>query len=305
MSVAVAVIAFNRPDLTGAVLDRVLAADVGPVLIVADGPRRDRPQDPARVEAVRRLAKQDPRLELHASDENLGLRRNYERAVDRLMAEHGRGIVLEDDTLPDLSFFPYVAELLHRYADDERIGAVCGQQMRGRPGSTASYGFSHIAPPWGWATWARAWKDYDRNLSSWPALRASGQLDRLLGPATAREWSALFDHAASIDSCWIRWVLTSWTHHRLAAVPAVNLVTNLGVGDDATHTSRSSRYARHGLAPTQPISFPLRHPPHLGERCAAAEQQLAEAALPFSPLKREFKRWALDGPWLAFHRWKK
>ncbi|MEL6189976.1 MAG: hypothetical protein AAFU79_35575, partial [Myxococcota bacterium] len=229
--------------------------------------------------------------------ENLGLRRNYVRAVDRLMGEHGRGIILEDDTLPHPSFFPYVAELLVRYAEDERIGSICGQRVPPAPGLEAhSYGFCHIPPPWGWATWARAWKDHARALEAWPALKASGHLEVLLGAAAAREWSALLDHAETTDSYWIRWVLAHWVTHRLAAVPHVNLIENVGFDERGTFTQAGSRYAERGSEPARSLAFPLAHPPHLAVRYASAEDDIAEAALPFSTRRRRLKQLLLEGP---------
>jgi hypothetical protein len=294
----VVLVVFNRPDLARRTLERVLACETGRIWVVGDGPRAGRPEDEVEVAATRAAVRdhRDPRLVEDHSDENLGLRRNLERAIDRLIGEHGQGLVLEDDTLPEPSLFPFVAELLARYADDDRIGSICGQAMSRPAGSTASYGFSHIPSPWGWATWARAWRTYRRDLRGWPELRTSGQLERLVGPAAAREWGALFDHAATLDSYWIRWVLTGWCEHRLAAVPHTNLVSNIGIDHRSTHTTRSSRYARHGAQPTAPITFPLTHPPGLETRNADEEQRVVEAALPFSPGRRRLKQLILEGP---------
>lgn len=299
----IVLVVFDRPDLAQRTLSRILEAETGRVWVVGDGPRPGRPGDPPRVEAtraaIRALARTDPRVVEDHADANLGLRRNFERAIDRLMGEHGRGIVLEDDTLPHSSFFPFAAELLERYADDERVGAVCAQAMSAPPGSSASYGFSHIPPPWGWATWERAWRDYQRDLRGWPGLRDSGRLERLVGAAAAREWGALFDHADTLQSYWIRWVLTGWCAHRLAAVPRVNLVTNLGVDDRGTHTTAGSSYARYGGVPSAPVGFPLRHPESFADRHAAEEQRVAEAALPFPAGRRRVKQAVLEGPLAA------
>lgn len=40
-------------------------------------------------------------------------------------------IILEDDIVPSLSFFPFCIELLNRYEDDKRIDRICGMNLLG------------------------------------------------------------------------------------------------------------------------------------------------------------------------------
>lgn len=313
---AVALVVFNRPALTARVLDRILASDTGPIMVFGDGPR-DAAEEPV-VAAVRRTVSEraDPRLSVDFASENLGMRRSFERAIDGLMAAHGRGVVLEDDTLPAPGFFAFMGELLERYADDDRIGMVCGQRLAPLPERVGAaprvgafpepydYGFSHIGTPWGWGTWARAWRgSYPRDLDRvWPPFRDSGRLERLLGRTTAREWQGLLEYLPNLDSYWYRWTLGKWVHSQLSIVPRVNLVENLGLGDEAgTLTGRGSFHARFRSWPAEAPAPVLRHPPHLGVRSVEAEQAFSEWVLPSSELKRIAKRAILEGPLPAAH----
>ena len=114
------------------------------------------------------------------ADANLGLPARFETALDAVFAAVDRAIILEDDCLPDPSFFPFCAALLERYSDDPRVMAIAGARftpMRGR----ASYSFSRF-PHWtGWATWRRAWACYDHAMADWPSLRDGPWLRELLG----------------------------------------------------------------------------------------------------------------------------
>ncbi len=293
-------IVFNRPDLTAKTLKQILKAAPSKLYLCADGPRLDHPEDRQLTEETRRaidevLGSHSVQAQKLYSEANLGLRRNYERAVTHLMQQEGEGIVLEDDTFPDLSFFPFCQQLLEKYRGDQRVSSICGEAMKPPPLNQTSYGFSFLGLPWAWATWQRAWKDYDPELSAWPAMKASGFLEAQLGPTLAREWAALFDWAPQTDSYWLRWTLTNWSQGRWAVVPYQNLVTNTGLDDRGTHTTAKSNYAKDGPRPLQTISFPLQHPQYI-QRYFGAERAALEAALPFPKLKRRIKKLLLEGP---------
>ena len=98
------------------------------------------------------------------SETNLGCEQSIETGLDWAFGLVDRAIVLEDDCLPDVTFFPYAAELLERYRDDQRVWHIAGNQ-HGVPDALfdgRSYAFSTWASVWGWATWADRWHDAPR-----------------------------------------------------------------------------------------------------------------------------------------------
>lgn len=238
----VALFIFNRPELTAKVFERVRAARPTRLLVVADGPRSTRPDEASLCEATRELVSAPDwpcELLTNFAAENLGCRTRLSSGLDWVFQQCPEAIVLEDDSVPCPSFFTFCSEMLRRYRDDPRIMHISGDNYQnGRHRGSASYFFSNYPLSWGWASWSRAWRYYDVNVSSWPSLSQEGWLKTVLdSPAETRYWENIFDrlHAGEIDTWDYQWVFTCWRQGGLSILPNENLVTNIGVGPDATH----------------------------------------------------------------------
>ena len=74
-----------------------------------------------------------------------------------------------------------------------------------------------------------------------------------------RRWTSILDrlHRGEIDTWDYQWVFAMWLHGGVSIVPEVNLVSNLGFGAEATHTTAPSHLAAR---PVAALPFPLRHP---------------------------------------------
>lgn len=261
----VLLLAFNRPDLTRRVLDALAAAPPRRLYVAVDGPRPDHPDDVARCAAVRELVRDVPWIAKSRTlfrDRNLGLRRAVTEALDWFFEAEPAGIILEDDCVPDPSFFPYCAQLLARYADDDRVMVVSGNDYHPpahRP--PHSYSFTRYPYIWGWATWRRAWRCNDPEMTDWVRRRGSGWLLDLGdgSPEFAAYWTDRFDDVAAgrVDSWAYVWIYSCWSQAGLATMPTSNLVRNIGFGADATHTVGPDW---RSTLDVRPMSFPLRHP---------------------------------------------
>jgi hypothetical protein len=262
----VLLIIFNRPATTRRVLDALRRARPPKLLVAADGPRPGVPGDDRRCREARAVLDEvDWPCDI-ATDYggvNLGCRQRCVKALDWAFSLTDRAIVLEDDCVPATDFVPLCDELLERYRDDERVHMIRGTNLLGGQRTTdASYYASRIYNVWGWATWARAWRHYDGAMQRWPEVKDSGWLERYLpSPAMAQLARFFFEetYAGRIDAWDYQWVLSSWLRGAHALVPAVNLVTNIGFGSDATHTGAAEN--RLANLPTAALNWPLRHPP--------------------------------------------
>lgn len=261
----VALLIFNRPHTTQQVFEAVAKARPPRLLVVADGPRSDRVGEAELCRQTRAVVERvDWPCEVltHYSDTNLGCKERILSGLDWVFSQVDRAIILEDDCLPDPSFFPFCEEMLTRYRDDERVHMVRGGNFfGGRSIGSTSYHFSRWYHIWGWATWARAWNCTDVSMRRWPELRDSGWLEQRL-PLKAMIESArkIFDdaHADRVDTWEYDFTFMGWVKDALAICPMQNLVTNIGFGPDAAHYTVTNH--PHSMLPTSPMKFPLRHP---------------------------------------------
>jgi hypothetical protein len=273
----VAIILFNRPELTRMVFRSVAEAKPSTLLLVADGPRSSRPGEAELCSRARCIASHvDWRCEVltNFSEINLGCQERVISGLNWVFSQVESAIILEDDCLPQQCFFWFCQEMLARYRGDARMGMISGNNfIAPRLTTEYSYYFSRMFHTWGWATWRSVWQGYDRYLREWPMIRRNGLLREIYPRRREREyWTRIFDrmHGGVHDlakSAWdYQWFYTNLINNRLSVVPRVNMVTNIGFGKDATHTEDPARDDAN--LPSYPLEFPLKHPPHVIPMCS-------------------------------------
>ena len=271
MRTPVAFIIFNRPDLTERVFATIARARPDKLFVIADGPRPGFDGDLERCAAARAIVEKVDwpcDVSRNYSEINLGCARRCATGLQWVFEQVDEAIILEDDCMPAPAFFPYCEELLARYCSDERVMHISGNQLvPPRSPTPFSYSFSRYPLSWGWATWRRAFRHYDYQIALWPRLRESRWLSDMLGgdERAVALWTRIFDvHFASIDNVttWdFQWVFACWVQSGLCILPNVNLVSNLGFGAGASHTTNATD--RLANLPAGELRFPLRHPDHL------------------------------------------
>lgn len=261
----VAFIIFNRPDTTERVFSEIAKAKPTKLLVVADGARTNRVGELEKVIATRAIIERvdwDCEVLTNYSDVNLGCKRRVSSGIDWVFEQVEEAIILEDDCLPDPTFFRFCQELLERYRNDQRIGMISGDNFQfGHRRNDDSYYFSKYVHIWGWATWRDRWQSsYDVELKKWPAIRDGGWLEDILGnKKEAASWKGVFirTYKGEIDTWDFQWVFANWLEGRINVMPSVNLISNIGFGADATHTVGDSNVAN---LPVDKIIFPMKHP---------------------------------------------
>ena len=268
MNTAIALLIFNRPEATRKVFAEIARAKPPKLLVVADGPRADHPGEEEKVLASRALIEQvdwDCEVLTNFADSNMGCKRRVSSGITWVFESVADAIILEDDCLPDRSFFPFCEELLEKYRADERVTMISGDNFQlGRRRTPYSYYLSRYVHVWGWASWRRAWQHYDVEMKLWPELRDTNWLSDLLGDERAAQyWRQIFDnvYAGAIDTWDYQWSFACWSQNGLSVLPEVNLVSNIGFGHQATHTKASNSQMEN--LPREEMAFPLLHPPYM------------------------------------------
>lgn len=262
----VAFFIYHREDLTRQVFARIAAARPETLLVVADGPRSDVDGDRDRVAATRAIVADVSwpcRVLREYSDVNLGLRDRFATGLAWVFENVPEAIILEDDNLPDASFFRFCQALLDRYRDDERVMSVTGENYLPREVCPPqSYYFSLNPGIWGWASWRRAWRQFDLGMNTWPEFRDSGELLRLMdSPVQAELWTAKMERAyrGLLNSWFHPWLYACWKHRGLTARSSTNLVSHVGFDDLATHfASGDRRFQPFPIGSMQGLDHPPR-----------------------------------------------
>ncbi|MGE0883131.1 MAG: glycosyltransferase family 2 protein [Blastocatellales bacterium] len=267
VNVPVALIIFNRPEPTAKVFAAIRQARPSDLIIIADGARSGKKGEAETCAAARAVTEQIDwpcNAVRHYAGQNLGCRDRVASGLDLVFDQFDRAIILEDDCLPEPSFFRFCEELLERYRDDERVMAISGDNfLFGKQRIEDSYYFSRYPHVWGWATWRRAWRHYDVKMSNWPEMREQGWLKEILDDRAAISfWQDVFQsvYEGRIDTWDYQWTYACWQQGGLTALPRTNLISNIGFGADATHTKRQSQFSNMTV---EPLSFPLQHPPEI------------------------------------------
>jgi len=244
MQTALLFLVFNRPDTTAQVFEAIRKAKPPRLYVAADGPRANREGEAEKCTKVREIATAvDWPCEVKTlfREENLGCKYAVSDGITWFFEHEEQGIILEDDCLPHPDFFTFCETLLDRYAMDERVWVITGNNFQnGARRGEASYYFSRYNHVWGWASWRHAWQKADMDIGFWPEWKTSAAWREFWTDSVARRyWEKIFDrmYRAEIDTWDYPWTASVWYHGGLTATPNVNLVSNIGFGPDSTHTA--------------------------------------------------------------------
>lgn len=264
LNTAILFLVFNRPDTTKQVFEAIRQAKPPRLYVAADGPRKDRKDEVERVAKVREIATAvDWPCEVKTlfRDKNLGCKHAVSGAITWFFEQEEQGIILEDDCLPDDSFFRFCEELLFKYKNEDQIMTISGDNFQHKRRTENSYYFSKYMHCWGWASWRRAWVKYDLKMREWEQLKKENFLSDLFTSKSEQlYWNNIYDHVINkeIDTWDYQWQYSIWKENGVNILPEVNLVSNIGFGEGGTHTG--GRDSDSANLKTERLDFPLRHP---------------------------------------------
>lgn len=276
VDVPVYLIFFNRPDTFKMVFEAVKKARPSKLFLACDGPRRGREDDVENIKACQQIASEidwDCEVYKNYSTENLGCGMRMYSGINWAFEYVDRLIILEDDCVPNNDWFKFCEELLERYKDDDRIYMISGMNHLGVYDKTPNSYFFGPGCCWGWATWKRAWKNVEYNLTFLDDKYSMKCIEKTY-PYYKNIYQIGLERKAILDQ---GKKLTAWTYqsgvaaalqNQLSIIPSVNLITNVGLTADSGHATNNikklpKRVQKYFNMPKHELKFPLKHPKYI------------------------------------------
>lgn len=262
-------ITFTKENETKRVFETIREAKPSKLYIASDGARAQKQGEKEKVEKLRKwlISSVDWNCEVKTkfNEKNLGCGRGVASAISWFFENEEKGIIIEDDVqVLDISFFRFCDEMLDRYKDDDKIGQIGCLNTIDKELLSNEYFLSKFTQCWGWATWRRAWTDYDFTISLWKKLKHTDFIYKVFPKQyVSKHFSEIFDktyesQGEALNTWDYQWLFCNLVKNRLTIVPRCNLVTNIGFVEDAIHASLEVSPHIQNL-PCGKMQFPLKH----------------------------------------------
>jgi hypothetical protein len=232
---------FNRPETTSIVFETIRRAKPPKLYIASDGPRENKENEENLVQDVRKIVQNiDWLCEVHTlfRTKNLGCKLAVSSAITWFFDKEDKGIILEDDCLPSLSFFWYCEFMLNRFLNDEQVFLISGDgRVSSKIKIASDIAYCKYPMIWGWASWSRVWKKYDVYITNWPNIKHkiiekhNKNYNKLFWLNT---FELLYDNKINTWDYQLAFLLQE--NEAFCIIPKYNLVSNIGFGEGATHT---------------------------------------------------------------------
>lgn len=302
LKIPVLFLIFNRIETTQEVFNVIKDQKPNVLFIASDGPRENVIHEEMICKQIREWILENITWECEVKTlfrvTNLGCGRAVSEAITWFFNNVDEGIIIEDDCLPCESFFSFCSENLEKYRYDHRISIISGNnfQLKQTIKNGFDYYFSAFPSTWGWATWKRTWDGYDLIMRDWSKTLIRRSVLSYLNFETKFNsyWGQIFSDFAKGkgSNTWdFQFYFHCMKRKQLAIIPKVNLVSNIGFGNSATHTT--DKQSNIANLPTYELEFPLRHPEKIDRNYEAdlfVQMLLFGEADQISPV-RQFKRW--------------
>jgi hypothetical protein len=243
----IALFVYNRPEHTRrtiSYLQKNLLADESRLFIYSDAAKTN--EDKVKVEQVRQLVKETTgfkSVKVITRKQNLGLADSIISGVTELVNQYGKVIVFEDDMLSSPYTLQYFNESLTRYAVEEKVMHI-GAYMYNLAGNKLHETFFfRAATSWGWATWDRAWKEFEPDVDVLLKQFDAKKISQFSIEGTMNFWKQLEGFKAGKNNSWaIRWYASIFLKGGLTLNPSSSLINNIGNDGSGIHSQKESTY---------------------------------------------------------------
>ncbi|MBI3519024.1 MAG: hypothetical protein HY062_06660 [Bacteroidetes bacterium] len=156
--------------------------------------------------------------------------------INWFFSQEKKGIILEDDCIPETSFFQFCKLMLDKYEDHESVMHISGTNLLQQTNPNYDYFYSKmILPCWGWASWSRAWKKYTPLMNNWQQHQ-----ELILKDVKHKAfWEEILKKNENELIGWdLQWMIDVWVNNSVGIIPSQNMVSNIGYDKYATLTTK-------------------------------------------------------------------
>lgn len=277
--IPVVVFFFKRVEKTVEIIKRLSVIQPSKIYLLSDGGRDADEKvlvEKCRTEVEKNITWHCDIIKKYA-DENVGVYENIGEGAKWVFAKEKWAIFLEDDNLPELTFFKFCEDLLYKYENDSRILWICGTNYLKKfsPEDGSSYVFTKHMLPCGWASWSNKFlKFYDGKLTLFNDSVIKDKVsreydDKKLRNQDRQNWESEFSkiNSGKKPASWdYQMSFTLRANNLYGIVPKYNQIRNIGVDQFSIHGGYSLDFVmtnRFCELPTYELEFPLIHPKSL------------------------------------------
>lgn len=254
---------FNRKKAAMETLAAIRQVKPRKLYLISDGARENKQNEKEIVADIRSTVEKYIDWECDVvknyAATNLGCKQRVSSGISWVFSQEKMAIIVEDDVVALPSFFYFCEELLIRYQNENRIFCISGHKVYDDYEIEDSYIFSRHPNIWGWATWRRAWNQYNDDVNDWYKIKQSKAIENFYNNKIAKIYKNLLEKAytGEVDTWDYIWTADVVKNDGLGIVPKTNLIRNIGFNDEeATHTKGDSPYT----FVREDLQFPLTHP---------------------------------------------
>lgn len=303
-NIPILLLMFNRPLHSEKVFASISKIRPSKLYVAVDGPRINNSQDSEQIKRCLSLLDKinwPCELVTLVRDKNLGCGKAVSQAITWFFEQVEMGIILEDDCLPEESFYYFCEKLLMKYQYEYSVMHIGGSNYQNsKRWGNSSYYFTKICHVWGWATWRRAWAKYDFRMKNFQQFIDEKIIEQIFHSKEDQNyWTEAFRKVndGTLDTWDYQWVYCIWTNNSLCISPNTNLVENIGFDEFATHTKKKNlQISKNKIGKIDEIIHPL----FILENKGATEYSLKKLFRTYKGWKNKVHRMKLR---LKFKTW--
>ena len=241
-NIPVLLITYKRPAKTENLINILIKNNIKDIFIYMDGPSNSSVIEDCKNtrKTIEKFSSKYSNIKTFFKNKNVGMKYGIPEAIDWVFNSFDQVIILEDDCVPSSEFFPFMEQMLNRYKSSSKIGSICGSNLLSKWNlNKENYFYSKYFNSWGWATWKDRWQKFDRNLDHLEEMKKNKFLRTYLGSYRAYfYWHWILSRVKNKkkDAWDYTWIFTNFINKKLHVTPKINLVSNVGIGLDSSHT---------------------------------------------------------------------